>query len=111
MMKLQMPIMPPFRFATVEIESDQAGNCSYGLYRSAYPSLKNFRFLQRLKLRTILSLVPAEPVRDLTEFCDRNDIKNVHVRIDKFSDEVTFTASVMTQVLETVIDANNHPML
>lgn len=42
----QPPIIPPFRFATVEVESDAAGGCSHGLYRSAYPSLKNFRFLE-----------------------------------------------------------------
>ena len=101
-MDAELPIIPPFRFAAIEVESDAVGNCSHGLYRSAYPSLKNFRFLLHLKLRTIVSLVPAEPVQDLIEFCDSNGINNVHIRVDKFTDEVTFTPSVMTEILETV---------
>jgi hypothetical protein len=32
---------------------------SAGLYRSAYPTIKNFRFLARLRLRCILSLTPG----------------------------------------------------
>eukprot|EP01050_Picozoa_sp_SAG11_P010255 SAG11_NODE_1017_length_6163_cov_6.440303_5_plen_283_part_00 len=109
-MERSLLVIPPFRFATVEVEAG-AGQQSYGLYRSAYPSLKNIRFLLRLKLTTIVSLLPAEPVRDLTEFCETNGIRNIHFRIDRFTDEVTFTPSVMTQILEILINADNYPLL
>jgi tyrosine-protein phosphatase OCA6 len=104
-------VIPPFRFATVEADSHVSAERESGLYRAAYPSLKNYRFLSLLNLKTIVSLVPNEPVRDLSEFCHTNDITHIHFRIDKFTEEVTFTPSVMTQILETIIDADNQPIL
>lgn len=42
------PLIPPFRHCMIES----------GLYRGAYPSLKNLRYMKRLNLRTMLSLIP-----------------------------------------------------
>ncbi len=39
------------------------------LYRGAYPTLKNFHFLTRLRLKTIISLTPEAPSADLKNFC------------------------------------------
>ena len=36
------PLIPPFRFATVEAARDGGAGGSQSLYRSAYPSLKNY---------------------------------------------------------------------
>ena len=41
------------------------------MYRGAYPTLKNFRFLTRLKLKTVISIVPRDLVTlDLVQFCE-----------------------------------------
>ena len=53
------PLLPPLRFAIVE----------EGVYRGAYPSLVNLRFLQRLQLRTVVSLLPEAPTPDLLSWC------------------------------------------
>ena len=53
------PLVPPLRFSQVE----------EGVYRGAYPSLVNQRFLTRLGLRTIVSLLPEPPTADLLQWC------------------------------------------
>jgi len=60
--------IPPFRYAIVEA----------GIYRGAYPTVRNFRFLDRLKLRTIISLVPSAPIADLEEYCTHSGIELIH---------------------------------
>lgn len=88
-------ICPPLRFAKL----------FDGLSRSAYPTLKNFRFMRRLQLKTIgmrhaemhtstlmmltrrssikpVSLVPEPPTRDLADFCALFSINLVHIRCD-----------------------------
>ena len=50
------PLVPPLRFSQVE----------EGVYRGAYPSLINQRFLTRLGLRTIVSLLPEPPYWTIT---------------------------------------------
>ena len=54
------PLVPPLRFSQVE----------EGMYRGAYPSLVNQRFLTRLGLRTIVSLLPEPPTADLLQWCE-----------------------------------------
>jgi hypothetical protein len=60
--------VPPFRFAIVED----------GVYRGAYPTLKNFPYLKTLKLKTIISLIPEPPTLDLDDFCAMNGIDLIH---------------------------------
>ena len=108
------PLVPPLRFAIVE-SGGKAARSSTGtndlLFRSGYPSLINYRFLLRLKLRTIVSLLPADPVQDLKGFCTSNRIANVHVKVGKFADEVTLTPSLISQILELLINPQHHPLL
>ncbi len=85
-----MILIPPFRFATVESE----------VYRGAYPTLKNFRFMRRLKLACIVSLIPEAPNADLKAFCDDEKISNVHFKIKKYNEEVNILPEEVTAVLE-----------
>lgn len=61
----------PLRFSTVEI----------GLYRGAYPVIKNFRFLRCLQIKTMISLTPEPPTADLEEFCRQFGIINIHIPV------------------------------
>ena len=81
------PLVPPFRFAQVE----------RGIYRSAYPTLKNYRFLDRsccppvnrvstvlclrLQLQTIVSLAPLPPIEDLVEYAQTRGIELQHIQV------------------------------
>eukprot|EP00164_Ancoracysta_twista_P012775 GFYU01020151.1.p1 GENE.GFYU01020151.1~~GFYU01020151.1.p1 ORF type:complete len:289 (-),score=34.44 GFYU01020151.1:43-909(-) len=93
-------LIPPFHYAMVE----------EGLYRGAYPSMKNFRFLKRLKLRSLVSLTPEHATRDLKAFCDDEGIKIFHFYVERYQDNVTITPVKMMQILQNLIDSKNHPL-
>eukprot|EP01132_Coremiostelium_polycephalum_P006599 gene6599-8168_t len=99
-MKPSDPLIPPFRFAIVE----------EGLFRGSYPTEKNFRFLRRLKLKTIVSLTPKPPTKDFTTFCERYNTISKHFTVSKFKDDVTVSSSQVVQLLEMMIDPNYLPL-
>lgn len=66
-------LTPPFRF----------GYVNPGLSRGAYPTLRNFRFLSRLQLKTIVSLTPEPPTEDLVAFSEMAGIKIIHLSIGR----------------------------
>ena len=55
------PLIPPFRFATVEAARDGGAGGSQSLYRSAYPSLKNYSASSHLTFCTRFPLPPPAP--------------------------------------------------
>ncbi|KAJ0409184.1 hypothetical protein ATCC90586_010265 [Pythium insidiosum] len=86
-------LIPPFRFSSVQ---DQ-------LYRGSYPTLKNFRFLRRLQLKTIVSVIPEPPTSDLVEFCQQEKIASHHFYAEKFtSDNVTVSPATVAQIYTAV---------
>ncbi|KAN0012239.1 hypothetical protein ACTFIU_007537 [Dictyostelium citrinum] len=100
MIKSSDPLIPPFRFAIVE----------EGLLRGSYPTDKNFRFLKRLKLKTIVSLTPKPPTKSFYTFCERYNTTTKHFTVSKFKDDVTLSAAQVAQLLEMMIEPNNLPM-
>lgn len=100
-MALQRQLIPPFRYAIVEDS----------FFRGAYPTIKNFRFLRRLHLKTLVSLTPeAHPNRDMREFCEHEGITVHNVFVDKFQDGVTVTNAKVIQVLQIIIRPENLPV-
>lgn len=70
-----LSLVPPIRFCYV----------NPGLSRGAYPTLRNFRFLSRLQLKTIISITPEPPIPDLVLFAEMAGIKLLHVPISRTS--------------------------
>ncbi len=64
-------LLPPMRISLV----------SPGLFRGADPVLRNFRFLRRLNLRTIVSLTPEAPSEDLITFAKTFNVRICHMQI------------------------------
>lgn len=97
------PLIPPFRYCAVED----------GVYRGAYPSLKNLRFMQRLRLRTLVSLIPerdGQPTRDLADFCLAHHVRHVHYQVDKYDDGFSHTDQLVASIVAQLIDPANHPL-
>ncbi|CAG8435566.1 2249_t:CDS:2 [Scutellospora calospora] len=94
------PLIPPFRYAIVEDE----------VYRGAYPKNRNHRFLKRLKLKTMLSLIPDQPVLELLEFCQAQNIRNIHLQVSKVKDNVPLSYSKAIQAVQIIIDPSNLPI-
>jgi len=97
-MSLQ-PLRVPFRYAMIED----------GLYRDAYPTLKNFRFLVRLRLRTVISLTPEPPTVDLQQFFRSEKISSHYVKVDKYNEAVTLQPRAVAEILQWLINADNLP--
>lgn len=94
-------LIPPFRFSTVQ----------QGLYRGAYPTLKNFRFLRRMGLKTVVSVIPEPPTSDLAGFCANEKITLHHFYAEKFtSDNVTVSPATAAQIIEILVQKKNLPL-
>ncbi len=96
-----MDLVPPFRFGTVED----------GVYRGAYPVLRNFNFLRRLKLRTILSLTPENATYDLRAFAASEGITLKYIQAEKFKgDSVSLLPPEISDALQAVVNVDLHPL-
>lgn len=65
-------ICPPLRWNMVEI----------GVSRGSYPLLRNFRHLSRMRLKTIVSMIPEPPSADLFQFAKMAGIDLVYIQVD-----------------------------
>ena len=94
-------LVPPLRCALVE----------EGVYRGAYPSLVNHRFLTRLRLRTVVSLLPEAPTHDLLQWCEQQGVENHYVRVLPFKkDEVTITHERAAEILQVLVSPERQPV-
>lgn len=68
-------LIPPLRYEVVTEK----------VYRGGYPTLRNFRFLNRLRLVSVLSLVPEPPTTDLEDYVNVMNLKIIHIPMDRHS--------------------------
>ncbi|KAJ9478480.1 putative tyrosine-protein phosphatase OCA6 [Pseudozyma hubeiensis] len=147
------PLTPPLRFSTVafactdqpqpswqaELAADDADPRSHphhreSVYRGAYPKARNLSFLNRLHLRTVLSLTPRpldsdvgllewstsakgplapspSPTPSVTEKVSRLGVQLLHVRCEKPKDESGgLTREGAARALSVLLDRRNHPI-
>ncbi|KAG1147882.1 hypothetical protein G6F37_003715 [Rhizopus arrhizus] len=94
-------LIPPFRFSMVEET----------LFRGGYPKPRNKRFLKRLQLKTILSLIPDKLMPEMQQFCKENNIQMIHLNVDKMKeDNIPLTYNKTLMALQFIIDPANHPL-
>lgn len=95
-------LVPPVNFAIV---------CP-GVYRSGYPTKKNYPFLRALRLRTILYLCPEEYAETNLKFCEENSIAVLRFPTEGNKEPFTDIAEpLMHRILSTLVDTRNHPVL
>ncbi|KAI9321883.1 tyrosine phosphatase family-domain-containing protein [Dichotomocladium elegans] len=101
-MSIQLPnLIPPFRYAIVEDK----------LLRGGYPKERNMRFLKRLRLKTILSLIPNKLTAEMHDFCAENAINMIHIKVDKYKeDNIPLSYNKTLMALQIIIDPANHPL-
>lgn len=93
-------LTPPLRF----------GYINPGLSRGSYPSLRNLRFLSRLQLKTVVSLVPETPTDDLVQFADMAGIKLFHFTLTRMAPISENTTTILLAALQICIDPRHHPV-
>ncbi|CAD0113462.1 unnamed protein product [Aureobasidium uvarum] len=90
--------VPPANFGAVETNS---------IYRSGYPTSKNFDFIKSLSIRTILYVL-----KEYITFMDQNHIRHYQIHIPANKDgKVNITSETMATALAVVLNRNNHPLL
>ena len=83
------------------------------IYRSSFPRIENFDFLlKRLKLKSILVLIPEEyPIENL-EFMKQSNIKLFQVGMSGNKEPfVNIPSNLLTKALEIVLNPENQPIL
>jgi len=95
-------LIPPFNFSLV----------AKGIYRSGYPVEKNFGFLKKLNLRSVLYLCPEEYPKANREFLAQNGIRLLHFGMngnkEPFKD---IPEDKVRRALAALMDPKNHPLL
>lgn len=98
---MNYPVIPPLRFGVV--------NPSF--YRGSYPTLRNHRFLSRLRLRTIICLIPEPPNHDLRAFADTLEANIVFLAVNRNSSlSNPALSSNLIQALNICTDTRNFPI-
>jgi len=100
--KLLQEFAPPENFSPVVGQ----------IYRSSFPRVENFPFLSKLKLKSILVLVPDEyPIENL-DFLESQGIIFHQVGMSGNKEPfVNVPHDVITQALKIAINPENHPLL
>ncbi|KAJ2673298.1 protein-tyrosine-phosphatase [Coemansia sp. RSA 1085] len=94
------PLIPPYRFEQVQSQ----------LYRGGYPKPRNFRFLRRQRLKTLVSLVPTSSNAQLVDFCRAENIEHICINVESPNDNVTLTEPLVSQCLELMTDPARAPL-
>ncbi|SMN22197.1 similar to Saccharomyces cerevisiae YNL032W SIW14 Tyrosine phosphatase that plays a role in actin filament organization and endocytosis [Maudiozyma saulgeensis] len=83
------------------------------IYRSSFPRVENFDFLmKRLKLKSILVLIPEEYPTENLEFMNQSGIKLFQVGMSGNKEPfVNIPSNLLTNALEIVLNPENQPIL
>ncbi|KAI9594644.1 protein-tyrosine phosphatase [Syncephalis fuscata] len=96
------PLVPPLNFALVEA----------GIYRSGHPNPKNYRFLEKLGLRSIIFLAKEDYPPDMLEWMEKHNISFHQYRTAGNKEPFTEMDPVkVAGLLSLMLDVRNHPML
>lgn len=83
------------------------------IYRSSFPRIENFKFLRdRLKLKSILVLIPEEYPSENVEFLNKSGIQLFQIGMSGNKEPfVNLPSDLLTRALEIVLDPKNQPIL
>lgn len=95
-------LIPPINFSMV----------APGVYRSGYPNSRNFPFLKKIGIRTVVFLCPEDYAAGNLEFLSSQTIGMCQYGILGNKEPfVDIPEAVIREALVTVLDTRNHPVL
>ncbi|KAI9269075.1 tyrosine phosphatase family-domain-containing protein [Phascolomyces articulosus] len=98
----QEALIPPENFNMV---------CEH-VYRSSFPKKKHFRFLQKLKLKSVLTLILEDYPEQNMKFLEERGIKFLQFGIAGNKEPfVQIPEDKISAALAAILDKRNHPML
>jgi tyrosine-protein phosphatase SIW14 len=81
-----------------------------GVYRSSYPQTEDYPFLQKLRLKTVVTLVQKDFPAGYKSFLNENGIKH-HVFDMAGTKKEAIPPQTMQSILRLVMNQQNHPLL
>ncbi|KAL6454332.1 SIW14 Inositol phosphatase SIW14 [Candida maltosa Xu316] len=96
------PLTPPENFAPVINK----------IYRSSFPQPNNFTFLKKLKLKSILCLIPEDYPHLQQEFIKNENIKLFQLGMSGNKEPfVKISSDLITEAIKIVLNPENQPIL
>lgn len=82
------------------------------IYRSSFPRIENFKFLQKLKLKSIICLIPEDyPIENL-KFNEENNINFFQIGLSGNKEPfVKIKPDLVTKALKIILNPENQPIL
>jgi hypothetical protein len=93
-------ICPPLRWNIVEV----------GISRGGYPLLRNFRHLSRMRLKTIVSLIPEPQSADLVEFAKMAGIELIYIQTNRTGPMAANLQQCLVQAVNVCLNVDKHPV-
>eukprot|EP00128_Syssomonas_multiformis_P011185 Colp12_sorted_trinity150504_noHs@23074 len=94
------------------IPSENFAMVNKGVYRSGFPKKKNFPFLKKLGLKSILTLVLEDYPEANRKFCEENGITIYQFGVPGNKEPfVDIPEDVIAKAVATVLDSRTHPIL
>jgi tyrosine-protein phosphatase SIW14 len=93
-----------------EGQPNNFGTVVPGVYRSSYPQTEDYPFLQKLGLKTVVTLVHKDFPVGYRAFLRKNDIRH-HVFDMTGTKKATIPPELMKNILQLVLDQRNYPLL
>eukprot|EP01059_Diplonema_ambulator_P026699 TRINITY_DN44103_c0_g1_i1.p1 TRINITY_DN44103_c0_g1~~TRINITY_DN44103_c0_g1_i1.p1 ORF type:complete len:229 (+),score=48.97 TRINITY_DN44103_c0_g1_i1:50-736(+) len=98
--------------ATTIIPCSNFSMIAPGVYRSGYPSKKNFMFLKKIGIRSICYLCPEEYALVNQDFYGRNGIKILQFPMEGNKEPfVNIPEEQVNRALSAICDTRHHPIL
>ncbi|CAK9784299.1 hypothetical protein CC85DRAFT_68058 [Cutaneotrichosporon oleaginosum] len=95
-------VVPPENFSAV----------THGVYRSGFPKKRNFKFLETLQLKTVLTLVLEDYPEANLQWCQDQDIQFMQFGIPGNKEPFdNIPEDVICSALVAILDRRNHPLL
>src|SRR5215469_16401391 len=83
-----------------------------GIYRSAMPKKKNFSFLKKLQLKSILTLILEDYPEQNKVFLKENNIRLYQFGVAGNKEPfVDIPNDTISKALSVILDVRNHPLL
>ena len=95
-------LVPPLNFSLV----------APGIYRSGCPGTKNFDFILKLKLKSVLYLAEDDYLPDTLSFFQENGINVFHIRLEAAKEPFKeYDEDMIYKALQIVLNVQHHPIL
>jgi hypothetical protein len=99
-------------FPAPEIEPENFGIVREGsIYRSDFPNAANYPFLEKIGIKTILTLVDGPYPQDYVDWISKTNIRHIKYVLPPNKGKVAVKDRDIALMLMTVLEASNYPLL